>query len=209
MSLFFIPSAHRAIDANGNPYAGAKWYFYDTGTLDPAPIYTTSALAIEHPNPVVADAGGLFENIFLDPDTIYRAVLKNSSGSITVKDIDPYNAAVTGDLDYLIHVQFLGTPDVQQIVAGNIIPEGYTVTLPADLDGVGFFRVTTAPAAELVLTMENDGASFGTVTISTAGAIAISSSVSVFTGDALFTITSPADATTVVNIFGTIVGVIG
>lgn len=83
----------RATDANGRPYNGAKWYFYATGTLTPATVYTTAALNVAHSSPVVADSGGKFANIYGDASVLYRAILKNSSGSVTLHDMDPINAS--------------------------------------------------------------------------------------------------------------------
>jgi hypothetical protein len=88
MSLF-IPSVHRALDSSGNPLAAATWTFYLSGTTTSTPVYTSSARTTAHSNPVVADSGGLFANIFLDDNVSYRAVLKTSAGS-TIKDVDPY-----------------------------------------------------------------------------------------------------------------------
>jgi hypothetical protein len=85
--LFIPPS--KALDANANPYAGAKWFFYATGTTTPQSVYTTAALSTAHANPVVADSSGKFANIFFDETLIYRAVLKNSDESVTLHDIDP------------------------------------------------------------------------------------------------------------------------
>lgn len=89
MSLF-IPSIHRALDSSGNPLPAATWTFSLAGTTTSAPVYTTSARTTAHNNPVVADSGGLFPNIFLDDNVSYRAVLKTSGGT-TIKDLDPYS----------------------------------------------------------------------------------------------------------------------
>jgi hypothetical protein len=89
MSLF-VPPVARATDANNLALSGAKWYFYASGGLTPAAVYTTSARSIAHPNPVVAVAGGLFAPIYLDPAVIYRAVLKDATGAV-IFDTDPYN----------------------------------------------------------------------------------------------------------------------
>lgn len=85
--LFIPPS--KALDANANPYAGAKWFFYATGTTTPQTVYTTAALSVAHSNPVVADSSGKFANIFFDETLIYRGVLKNADESVTLHDIDP------------------------------------------------------------------------------------------------------------------------
>lgn len=80
----------RAIDANGLAMAGAKLQFYLTGTTTPANTYTASNLVTPNANPVIADSGGLFAPIYLDPAVAYRCQLKTSGGSI-VEDIDPLN----------------------------------------------------------------------------------------------------------------------
>jgi hypothetical protein len=67
---------------------GAKYFFYVSGTTTPATVYTSGARTTAAANPVVADSGGLFAPIFLDPAVTYRAILKDSSGSV-IQDIDP------------------------------------------------------------------------------------------------------------------------
>jgi hypothetical protein len=78
----------RAIDGNGAPMAGAQLQFYETGTTTPTPAYTSSSLGTALSNPVVADSGGLFAPIFLDPTVTYRVQLLTSAG-VLVQDIDP------------------------------------------------------------------------------------------------------------------------
>lgn len=82
----------RAVDASGLPLAGALLQFYLTTTTTPTPVYTTKALTTPLANPVVADGGGLFPAIYLDPTVTYRAQLKTSGGSL-IADIDPVNAS--------------------------------------------------------------------------------------------------------------------
>ena len=96
-SELLVPPS-RALDANANPYAGAKWYFYQTGTLTPQTVYTTSALNVAHANPVVADAGGKFANIFFNSALTYRGVLKDASDTVTLHDIDPINDDILSQL---------------------------------------------------------------------------------------------------------------
>ncbi|MBA3811526.1 MAG: hypothetical protein H0X27_07775 [Caulobacteraceae bacterium] len=83
----------RAIDANGLAMAGALLQAYLTGTTTPTPVYATSALATPLSNPVVADSGGLFAAIFLDPAVTYRLQLKTAGGSL-VTDADPVGGPV-------------------------------------------------------------------------------------------------------------------
>jgi len=92
-SELFIPPS-KALDANANPYSGAKWFFYATGTTTPQTVYTTDARNVAHANPVVADSTGKFANIFFDPALIYRGVLKNADESVTLYDIDPISSSL-------------------------------------------------------------------------------------------------------------------
>ena len=98
MAAELLTDASRALDANGNPFSGAKWYFYATGTLTPQSVYTTAALSVPHANPVVADSGGKFAPIYLDASLQYRGILENASGTTTIYDIDPINDGTTGFL---------------------------------------------------------------------------------------------------------------
>jgi hypothetical protein len=78
----------RAIDANGVPMAGALLQFYVTGTTTPTPAYASATLGTALSNPVVADSGGLFPPIWLDPTVTYRIQLLTSA-EVLVQDIDP------------------------------------------------------------------------------------------------------------------------
>lgn len=88
----------RALDANADPYSGALLYLYATGTTTPQAGYTTADLSVPHTNPVVADSGGKFPNIYLDATLSYRGVLKNSTGAVTLHDIDPINSGTLNAL---------------------------------------------------------------------------------------------------------------
>lgn len=87
-----------ALDLNGDVLSGAKLYFYDTGTSDPLPIYTTEAQSVEHSNPVIADSAGRFADIFLDASETYKVVLKDSADVTiyTVDPVKPYSLAGSG-----------------------------------------------------------------------------------------------------------------
>jgi hypothetical protein len=56
---------------------GAKLYFYASGTSAPQNTYSNAGLTIANPNPVVADAGGRFANIFL-LSLAYKVVLTDA-----------------------------------------------------------------------------------------------------------------------------------
>ena len=81
----------RAVDDAGAPLSGALLQFYESGTTTPQAVYGDQGLDAPLSNPVVADAGGLFPPIFLDPAVTYRAQLLNSAGTL-ILDMDPINA---------------------------------------------------------------------------------------------------------------------
>ena len=58
-SLFYLPRVHSQ--------TGAKLYFRASATSTPQNVYADVDLATPHSNPVVADAGGYFPPIYLDP----------------------------------------------------------------------------------------------------------------------------------------------
>ena len=73
MAAELLTDLSRATDSNANPLSGARWFFYATGTTTPQATYTTAALSVAHPNPVVADAGGQFPAIYFDSSLVYRS----------------------------------------------------------------------------------------------------------------------------------------
>lgn len=116
--LFVPPS--KALDANANPYAGAKWFFYATGTTTPQSVYTTSALSVTHANPVVADSSGKFANIFFDPALSYRGVLKDSTGAVTLYDIDPVNSGIISQLSASAGAALIGFSHANTYAPGTV-----------------------------------------------------------------------------------------
>lgn len=77
----------------GVPLAFAKLSFTLTGTTTPAAVYADAALSSAHPNPLIADDAGVFPDIFLDPDVVYRLrmILTDGDFSNPLIDHDPIN----------------------------------------------------------------------------------------------------------------------
>jgi len=92
-NLFYIPRAVR-IDSTGTPYSGAKANFYLTGTTTRTDSYADEALTTPLDNPVVADSGGQFVAIYLDPTISYRCVLVESDDT-QIDDVDPVSVPFT------------------------------------------------------------------------------------------------------------------
>jgi hypothetical protein len=87
--LFDLPR-QQPLSAAGLVLPGAKISFYLTGTSTPTPVYTTSALSVAHSQPVVADAGGRFAAIYLDPTISYKATVTDAN-DVLLYTVDPVN----------------------------------------------------------------------------------------------------------------------
>lgn len=89
-AVLLLPTA-RATDHNGKPYAGAKWFFYESDSLTPLGVYADADLNVSLGSVVTADSGGKFPAIYFDGSKLYRGVCTNFDGSVTLHDIDPIN----------------------------------------------------------------------------------------------------------------------
>jgi len=91
-------------DNNGDPLTGGLIYTYEAGTTTPVATYTSSSGTTPHANPIVLDAAGRVNEIWLDDQTAYKFVLKTSTG-ITIATYDnvygpaaSFSPVVNGDL---------------------------------------------------------------------------------------------------------------
>jgi hypothetical protein len=95
MAAELLTDASRATDANSNPYAGATWNFYQSGTLTPQNVFANADLSTSLGAVVTADAAGRFVPIYFDASKSYRGILKTASGTtLPGMDIDPVNSGV-------------------------------------------------------------------------------------------------------------------
>lgn len=78
----FINPYSQFMDSTPDVYSGGKLYFYATGTSTPLSTYTTKALAVANPNPVVLNSAGRpAVDIFLQ-DLEYKVVLTDSTDQV-------------------------------------------------------------------------------------------------------------------------------
>lgn len=145
----------RVIDANGLAVPGALATFYLSGTTSPRLVYTTAALTTAHPNPLAADSGGLFPEIFLDPAITYRRVLTLADATPLLDD-DPINGAQTTAITLAYSTAI--TPNALLGVIQEITPS----------DTVAFaINAPLSPTLGRVLTLtlrNSTGGSLGTIT---------------------------------------------
>lgn len=98
MAAVLLNAHLQLLDANGDPYSGAKAYFYLTGTTTATDTYTESTLTTPHTNPVIADATGTFAPIYLDSGITYKIVFKDSD-DVTLYTVDPSAIAASSVAD--------------------------------------------------------------------------------------------------------------
>lgn len=89
--ILHILDQKRLIGPNGRNVGGSI-YFYTTGTLTPATIYSDAGLTTPLANPVVIAAGGQVPAIYLDPAVTYRRRIVWDDTLLTPDDVDPYGA---------------------------------------------------------------------------------------------------------------------
>ena len=94
-TLWLQPIQH-IFGTTGLNVAGAKAYFYLSGTVTPTNVYSDSGLTTAYTQPVVADANGIFQAIFLTPGVAYKVDVQTSAGvSLTGYPQDPQLAIPT------------------------------------------------------------------------------------------------------------------
>ena len=84
LSRFVLPFP----DVGGGikPSSGAKLFFYATGTSTPASTFSDLAGSTANTNPVIADANGLFSDIFLSGT--FKVILKDAN-DVQIWEADP------------------------------------------------------------------------------------------------------------------------
>jgi hypothetical protein len=81
MSLFAGAGA-QFFNNSGSVLSGGLIYTYLAGTSTPEPTYTTSTGNIAHSNPIVLDSAGRVNEVWVVPQTNYKFILRDSTGSL-------------------------------------------------------------------------------------------------------------------------------
>lgn len=126
----FINPLPQFSDATPTMYAGAKLFFYATGTSTKQNTYTTKALSVANSNPVVLNSAGRLPNDIFLQDLEYKVVLAPST------DTDPPTSPIwTADPvssrdSTLIAKTVTGSGSPSGVVAGtagsaSILPDFY------------------------------------------------------------------------------------
>lgn len=87
-ALFTLPR-QAPLSSGGSLIAGAKLYFYVSGSSTPQNSYSDFALGVPNSNPLVADSAGVFSKTFLDPSLPnYRVKLTTSADVLLYQEDD-------------------------------------------------------------------------------------------------------------------------
>lgn len=123
----FTFSSQQALDTAANVLSGATLTFSLTGTSTPAQAYSDAGLTAGFTS-IAADSAGVFAPIFLDPNVVYRVVLKTQGGA-TLKTWDPANEAVLTAASF--NALYFLTDDHKQTpaeIAAGVTPVNYAYT---------------------------------------------------------------------------------
>lgn len=99
MAVLWQSSLVPWLDEAGNPYIGAKAYFFDANTTTPQIVYTDADLNIPHDHPVIADAGGMFPPVFFPDQTQHRLRI-TTADNVTLWDVDEISIPTTVPPDF-------------------------------------------------------------------------------------------------------------
>lgn len=129
--IFNLPP-QQPLSAAGRVLPGAKLYFYLTTTTTPTPVYTTSARNVAHSQPLIADAGGRFSAVYLDPAIQYKATVTDAN-DVLLYTIDPVN-------DQLLSQAIIGEylyPRTATEISVGVTPVNYAYP-PGDVRRYGY-----------------------------------------------------------------------
>ena len=154
--LFYDPVA-RPLSAAGLSMPGAYYNFYISGTGIPAVVYQDPALTLPYPyaslngsaaifSLVQADGTGAMPPIYLNPQTIYRIQLYNSSFSL-IEDVDPYIPAMPTTGNGPIQIDAQGEVTINAPTPGGT---GITLSLAARAGGQAL-QLTSAAVGSAAL----------------------------------------------------------
>jgi hypothetical protein len=106
--IIFTPQ--RGWTINGAVLPGGKAYFLETATSDPVTVYADAALTTTLAQPVLADANGVFPQVYFDGSVNVRCIIRDAS-DVEVSDIDPV-ATVSLSSSGASGITFAATDDI-------------------------------------------------------------------------------------------------
>ena len=163
----------RALDANGNPVAGAQAFFYTSGTTTPVTVFSDAAETTPHPSPLLADAEGVFPPVFRSGQPLKVDVQTPGGDSLNGFPIDPVltvpaSGSAAGQVSFeptadipSVNVQ-AAIEQVQENLVAPLLEGGIGVTgnaeILANVDATdtasGFYRFTADATGTLPSVLE-------------------------------------------------------
>lgn len=103
---------------DGVPLAGGKIFTYAAGTTTPQATYTTAAGNIAHLNPIILDANGRVNEVWLSDGVTYKFIIKDSTDAIlgTYDDLSGIN-----DVASLINGVYADFANTSNVAKGDAL----------------------------------------------------------------------------------------
>jgi hypothetical protein len=169
-SRFILPFAD--VGSGIKPSSGARLFFYETGTSTPKNTFTDQAATTPNANPVIADANGVFSNIFINGT--YKVVLQNTN-STQIWEADPVVSlvSVSNEINILDNTSLIAASGLS--IGDKLLCDRYAAagSFVADLlynivaggtgtaDGGSFFDLDNGNQAELIIGGELSASHWG------------------------------------------------
>lgn len=132
MAVLLNPPGFQYTDNNGDPLAGGKIYFYESGTTTPKDTYTDQGAGTANANPVILDSAGRGA-IWIDGS--YKIVVKTSADvTLDTKDVVTSFSTASGttvtDSTFIIQDDADNTKKLQFQASGITTGTTTTITVP-------------------------------------------------------------------------------
>jgi len=115
---------HRALDINADPVSGGQMYVFRAGTTTPVTTYSDPSTTIVQPHPVIADAAGLFPDIYA-LDGSYKVRIADDLGAV-LYEADFVSTGGAGGLDGAYSTLDLLMGDAEVKVGDTVETLGYS-----------------------------------------------------------------------------------
>jgi len=152
---FVFPDV-QTVDAAGVPIAGARLFFYATGTSTPQPAYADAALTTPLLQPLIADERGAFGPVYLNSALAYKIVEQDADGA-QIWTIDPVGWDwIQGQIDASVAVETARAEAAEALLQTHIDTQATNLAnAETDLSAAIAAEAARAEAAEAALAAED------------------------------------------------------
>lgn len=158
-----------AIDSSGNTISGAQLFFYRVGTSTKKNTFSEETKTTPNNNPLVADSGGRFGDIFMLTDEQYKVVLAPSTDTDppvspidTWDNVSPVRTNPVPKITTLVKSgnYTVLTTDEGSLILADASSAAVTITLPPAATAADGFpiRVLKTDSSVNAVTVDGDGA---------------------------------------------------